>query len=106
MIDFSYFPEGLKLGGLISGGSIVILIFLWFLRREMDRRKARERMLRLRKIQREFDEEPDSEEFNPSKADSSRQTLDDVQTAEILNIDNKDLPNTINNRKETTEEEP
>ncbi len=30
VIDFSYFPEGLKTGGLISGGSIVILILLWF----------------------------------------------------------------------------
>ena len=107
-------------------------------------------MLKLRKIQREFDEEPagdlefeeipdldedldddipdepaepDSEGFDmvkaeknspvdpnyneqkSSKADSSRQTLDDVQTAEISNINNEDLPDTINNRKQTTEEE-
>ncbi|MFQ8776626.1 MAG: YfhO family protein [Roseburia sp.] len=39
VIDFSYFPEGLKPGVLITGGSIVILIFLWFLRREMERRE-------------------------------------------------------------------
>lgn len=39
VIDFSYFPEGLKPGVLITGGSIVILIFLWLLRREMERQE-------------------------------------------------------------------
>ena len=151
VIDFSYFPEGLKPGGLISGGSIVILILLWFMRREMERRRARERMLRLRKIQRESDEEPadetefeeipdldedleeeipdeipepdsgdfgdfnkvesagkffakqDGPEQNVSEAGNLRQPDDNAQ--DIADIDNEDLSDTINNRKQTTEEE-
>ena len=104
MIDFSYFPEGLKSGGLISGGSIVILILLWFVRREMERRKARERMLKLRKIQREFEEEP-ADDLEFEEIPDLDEDLDDVQTAELSNINNEDLPDTINNRKQTTEEE-
>ena len=89
VIDFSYFPEGLKTGGLISGGSIVILILLWFLRREMDRREARKRMKQIRNMQQEEEEDPDEEpEFE-----------------EIPDLDDEDLTDTINNRKETTEEQ-
>ena len=88
VIDFSYFPEGLKTGGLISGGSIVILILLWFLRREMDRREARKRMKQIRNMQQEEEEDPDEEpEFE-----------------EIPDLDDEDLTDTIN-RKETTEEQ-
>ena len=88
VIDFSYFPEGLKTGGLISGGSIVILILLWFLRREMDRREARKRMEQIRNMQQEAEDDPDEEpEFE-----------------EIPDLDDEDLTDTINNRKETTEE--
>lgn len=104
VIDFSYFPEGLKPGGLISGGSIVILILLWFVRREMERRKARERMLKLRKIQREFEEDP-ADDLEFEEIPDLDEDLDDVQTAELSNINNEDLPDTINNRKQTTEEE-
>ena len=104
MIDFSYFPEGLKPGGLISGGSIAILILLWFVREEMERRKARERMLRLKRIQREFEEEP-ADDLEFEEIPDLDEDLDDVQTAEISNINNEDLPDTINNRKQTTEEE-
>ena len=89
VIDFSYFPEGLKTGGLISGGSIVILILLWFLRREMDRREARKRMEQIRNMQQEAEDDPDEEpEFE-----------------EIPDLDDEDLTDTINNRKATTEEQ-
>ena len=89
VIDFSYFPKGLKTGGLISGGSIVILILLWFLRREMDRREARKRMEQIRNMQQEAEDDPDEEpEFE-----------------EIPDLDDEDLTDTINNRKETTEEQ-
>ena len=88
VIDFSYFPDGLKTGGLISGGSIVILILLWFLRREMDRREARKRMEQIRNMQQEAEDDPDEEpEFE-----------------EIPDLDDEDLTDTIN-RKETTEEQ-
>ena len=61
-------------------------------------------MLKLRKIQREFDEEPaDDLEFD--EIPDLDEDLEDVQTAEISNINNEDLPDTINNRKQTTEEE-
>ena len=89
VIDFSYFPDGLKTGGLISGGSIVILILLWFLRREMDRREARKRMEQIRNMQQEAEDDPDEEpEFE-----------------EIPDLDDEDLTDTINNRKATTEEQ-
>ena len=89
VIDFSYFPKGLKTGGLISGGSIVILILLWFLRREMERREARKRMEQIRNMQQEAEDDPDEEpEFE-----------------EIPDLDDEDLTDTINNRKETTEEQ-
>ena len=89
VIDFSYFPKGLKTGGLISGGSIVILILLWFLRREMDRREARKRMEQIRNMQQEAEDDPDEEpEFE-----------------EIPDLDDEDLTDTINNRKATTEEQ-
>ena len=89
VIDFSYVPKGLKTGGLISGGSIVILILLWFLRREMDRREARKRMEQIRNMQQEAEDDPDEEpEFE-----------------EIPDLDDEDLTDTINNRKETTEEQ-
>ena len=89
VIDFSYVPKGLKTGGLISGGSIVILILLWFLRREMDRREARKRMEQIRNMQQEAEDDPDEEpEFE-----------------EIPDLDDEDLTDTINNRKATTEEQ-
>ena len=89
VIDFSYFPKGLKTGGLISGGSIVILILLWFLRREMERREARKRMEQIRNMQQKAEDDPDEEpEFE-----------------EIPDLDDEDLTDTINNRKETTEEQ-
>ena len=89
VIDFSYFPKGLKTGGLISGGSIVILILLWFLRREMERREARKRMEQIRNMQQEAEDDPDEEpEFE-----------------EIPDLGDEDLTDTINNRKETTEEQ-
>ena len=89
VIDFSYFPKGLKTGGLISGGSIVILILRWFLRREMERREARKRMEQIRNMQQEAEDDPDEEpEFE-----------------EIPDLDDEDLTDTINNRKETTEEQ-
>lgn len=89
VIDFSYFPDGLKTGGLISGGSIVILILLWFLRREMDRREARKRMEQIRNMQQEAEDDPDEEpEFE-----------------EIPDLDDEDLTDIINNRKATTEEQ-
>lgn len=88
VIDFSYFPKGLKTGGLISGGSIVILILLWFLRRGMERREARKRMEQIRNMQQEAEDDPDEEpEFE-----------------EIPDLDDEDLTDTIN-RKETTEEQ-
>ena len=89
VIDFSYFPKGLKTGGLISGGYIVILILLWFLRREMERREARKRMEQIRNMQQEAEDDPDEEpEFE-----------------EIPDLDDEDLTDTINNRKATTEEQ-
>ena len=87
VIDFSYFPEGLKTGGLISGGSIVILILLWFLRREMDRREARKRMEQIRNMQQEAEDDPDEESEFEDIADLD----DEYVTVTII-------------RKETTEE--
>ena len=67
----------------------MILILLWFLRREMDRREARKRMEQIRNMQQEAEDDPDEEpEFE-----------------EIPDLDDEDLTDTINNRKETTEEQ-
>ena len=102
VIDFSYFPDGLKTGGLISGGSIVILILLWFLRREMDRREARKRMEQIRNMQQEARKR--MEQIRNMQQEAEDDPDEEPEFEEIPDLDDEDLTDTIN-RKETTEEQ-
>ena len=110
VIDFSYFPEGLKPGVLITGGSIVILIFLWFLRREMERRRDRARMLRIRRMQREAEEEEehaDEEGFEeiPEIDEEPEENLNEMEKPDSEIPDMPESEKHINHKKQTTEEQ-
>jgi len=112
VIDFSYFPEGLKPGVLITGGSIVILIFLWFLRREMERRRDRARMLRIRRMQREAEEEEeeehaDEDEFEeiPELDEETEESSDEMEEPDSEIPDMPEPEKHINHEKQTTEEQ-
>ena len=108
VIDFSYFPEGLKPGVLITGGSIVILIFLWFLRREMERRRDRARMLRIRRMQRESEEEcADEEGFEeiPEIDEEPEENLNEMEKPDSETPDMPESEKHIDHKKQTTEEQ-
>ena len=107
VIDFSYFPEGLKPGVLITGGSIVILIFLWFLRREMERRRDRARMLRIRRMQRESEERVDEEGFEeiPEIDEEPEENLNEMEKPDSETPDMPESEKHIDHKKQTTEEQ-
>jgi len=108
VVDFSYFPEGLKFGGLITAGSLVILISLWFLRRELEKRKARERMLRIRRMQRQPDEEHEDEgEFEelPDIDEEVEEIPDEMRESDTEDPDMPESEKHINHIKQTTEEQ-
>ena len=108
VIDFSYFPEGLKPGVLITGGSIVILIFLWFLRREMERRRDRARMLRIRRMQRESEEERVDEEGFEEIPEIDEEPEENLNEMEKPDSETPDMPESekhIDHKKQTTEEQ-
>ena len=108
VIDFSYFPEGLKPGVLITGGSIMILIFLWFLRREMERRRDRARMLRIRRMQRESEEErADEDEFEeiPEIDEEPEESSDEMKVPDSEIPDMPEPEKHIDHKKQTTEEQ-
>ena len=108
VIDFSYFPEGLKPGVLITGGSIVILIFLWFLRREMERRRDRARMLRIRRMQRESEEERADEEGFEEIPEIDEEPEENLNEMEKPDSETPDMPESekhIDHKKQTTEEQ-
>ena len=88
VIDFSYFPEGLRPGVLITGGSVVILIFLWFLRGEMERRKAREETRKNWKMQRKLEEES-------SDDDPEFEEIPDIDDEDALDDPDETIPDEI-----------
>lgn len=40
VIDFSYFPEGLKMGAIMSGAALVILILMWIFGRRIEKKNS------------------------------------------------------------------
>ena len=86
----------------------MILIFLWFLRREMERRGDRARMLRIRRTQRESEEERvDEEGFEeiPEIDEEPGENLNEMEKPDSETPDMLESEKHIDHKKQTTEEQ-